>query len=115
PMMPVVKGERSTKIQMLGYTIMLVPLTILPWLAGRLGTLYLVTAVLLGARLMWYCLKLLKENGVTPTAWKMYKFSLLYLFLLFAAMGADHLFPSANPFRKPDIVVLQPSEVLHQH
>ncbi|HEV8124759.1 MAG TPA: heme o synthase [Gemmatimonadales bacterium] len=115
PMMPVVKGERSTKIQMLGYTIMLVPLTILPWLAGRLGTLYLVTALLLGARLLWFCLKLLKENGVTPTAWKMYKFSLLYLFLLFAAMGADRLFPTANPFHRPDVVVIQPSEILHQH
>jgi heme o synthase len=115
PMMPVVRGERSTKVQMLGYTIMLVPLTILPWLAGRLGTLYLVTAVLLGARLLWYCLRLLRENGVTPTAWKMYKFSLLYLFLLFAAMGADRLFPTANPFQKPDVVLIQPSEILHQH
>ena len=115
PMMPVVKGERSTKIQMLGYTIMLVPLTILPWLAGRLGTLYLVTAVLLGARLLWYCLRLLGENGVTPTAWRMYKYSLLYLFLLFAAMGADRIFPTANPFHKPDVVVIQPTEILHQH
>jgi protoheme IX farnesyltransferase len=111
PMMPVVKGERSTKVQMLGYTIMLVPLTVLPWLAGRLGTLYLVAALLLGARLLWYCLRLLKETGVTPTAWRMYKFSLLYLFLLFIAMGIDRLFPSANPFAKPDTLVIQPSEL----
>lgn len=116
PMMPVVKGERSTKIQMLGYTIMLVPLTILPWLAGKLGTLYLVTALLLGGRLLWYCLRLLRENGVTPTAWKMYKFSLLYLFLLFAAMGADRVFPTANPFQKPDVVMIQPPiGAEHQH
>lgn len=120
PMMPVVKGERSTKIQMLGYTIMLVPLTVLPWLSGALGTVYVVAAVLLGARLLWYCFRLLREPTVTPTAWGMYKYSLLYLFLLFAAMGLDRLIPSPNPFRRPDVLVLNPGQespppAMHEH
>ena len=93
PMMPVVKGAHQTKVQMLVYTIMLVPLTILPWLSGTQGGLYVIAAVLLGARLLWYCLRLLREPGVTPTAWSMYKYSLLYLFLLFVAMGVDRALP----------------------
>ncbi|MEP6744194.1 MAG: heme o synthase, partial [Gemmatimonadota bacterium] len=40
PMLPVVRGDHETKLQMLGYTIMLLPLTLLPWLAGELGLVY---------------------------------------------------------------------------
>jgi protoheme IX farnesyltransferase len=117
PMMPVVRGERYTKIQMLGYTIMLVPLTILPWLAGSLGTLYAAAALLLGARLLWYCVRLLKETTVTPTAWGMYKYSLLYLFLLFGAMGLDRAIPLPSPFRQDPVVVLklEPYQVESEH
>jgi len=93
PMMPVVRGMHETKVQMLAYTIMLVPLTVLPWLSGTQGGLYLIAAVLLGARLLWYCLKLLKETTLTGRAWQMYKYSLLYLALLFVAMGVDRAFP----------------------
>lgn len=107
PMMPVVRGTHHTKVQMLGYTIMLVPLTLLPWFSGTLGLVYLVAAVLLGARLLWYSIKLLRESTVGPTAWKMYKFSLLYLFLLFIAMGVDRVVPSANPFRPNEVMILQ--------
>src|SRR4029077_12266339 len=66
PMMPVVKGAHETKVQMLVYTLMLLPLTILPALAGTQGWFYVVAAVLLGARLLWYCLQLLKQTSVTP-------------------------------------------------
>ncbi|HTL06550.1 MAG TPA: heme o synthase, partial [Gemmatimonadales bacterium] len=83
PMLPVVKGPRETKVQMLGYTLLLLPLTLLPALAGSQGLLYAVAAVLLGGRLLWYCLRLLRERSVTPLAWRMYKYSLLYLALLF--------------------------------
>jgi protoheme IX farnesyltransferase len=94
PMLPVVRGEHETKVQMLGYTIMLLPLTLLPWLAGELGLVYALAALIGGGRLLWYCLKLLKEKGVVhATAWGMYKYSLAYLFLLFIAMGLDRAFP----------------------
>lgn len=93
PMMPVVRGERRTKMEMLLYTLFLLPLTIMPSFFGALGLVYLVAAFLLGMRLLWYCVQLLRETGVTPTAWRMYKYSLLYLFLLFLAMGVDRLVP----------------------
>jgi protoheme IX farnesyltransferase len=93
PMLPVVRGERHTKVRMLGYTGLLLPLTILPTLAGHQGLFYGVAALALGGRLLWYCVRLLREDGVTPTAWRMYRYSLLYLALLFVAMGIDHVIP----------------------
>jgi protoheme IX farnesyltransferase len=105
PMMPVVKGAHHTKVQMLAYTIMLVPLTVLPWLSGTQGGLYVIVAVLLGGRMLWYCLRLLRESATTPTAWQMYKYSLLYLFLLFVAMGLDRALPFGQ-LRKPVELVL---------
>jgi protoheme IX farnesyltransferase len=105
PMMPVVRGMHETKVQMLAYTIMLVPLTVLPWLSGTQGGLYLIAAVLLGARLLWFCLQLLRETTLTGTRWRMYKYSLLYLALLFVAMGVDRAFPFWQ-FRTPLELVL---------
>ncbi len=106
PMMPVVKGAHHTKVQMLVYTLMLLPLTLLPALAGTQGMFYAVAAVLLGGRLLWYCLRLLRETSVTPLAWKMYKYSLLYLALLFVAMGIDKQLPFGHRTPAPDIVIL---------
>jgi protoheme IX farnesyltransferase len=97
PMMPVVRGEARTKYEMLVYTLMLVPLTVMPALFGALGLFYAVSAVLLGARLLWYCIRLLRERSVTPVAWQMYRYSLLYLALLFVAMGIDRSLPSSRP------------------
>ena len=93
PMMPVVQGAHRTKVQMLGYTIMLVPLSLLPWLSGTQGAIYAGAALLLGARLLWYCVKLLREPERSGLPWKMYRFSLGYLALLFVAMGVDRAFP----------------------
>jgi protoheme IX farnesyltransferase len=106
PMMPVVKGAHETKVQMLVYTLMLLPLTILPALAGTQGVFYAVAAVLLGGRLLWYCLQLLKQQTVIPLAWKMYKFSLIYLALLFCAMGIDRYIPFGHREPRPEIVIL---------
>jgi len=116
PMMPVVQGARRTKVQMLAYTIMLVPLTILPWLSGTQGALYAITAALLGARLLWYCLRLLKqvEPASTPLAWKMYKYSLAYLALLFVAMGVDR-YISFGHLRPPVELVLVRESTEHKH
>jgi heme o synthase len=93
PMMPVVQGERYTKVQMLIYTLLLIPLTVMPSVFGAMGLFYAVAALLLGGRLLWYCIRLLREPELTPTAWKMYKYSLLYLALLFVAMGMDRAMP----------------------
>ena len=97
PMLPVVRGEARTKYEMLVYTLILLPLTILPAFFGALGPFYAVAAALLGARLLWYCLRLRRETGVTPVAWGMYRYSLIYLALLFVAMGVDRALPFGGP------------------
>ncbi len=109
PMLPVVHGERRTKWEMLLYTIFLIPLTIMPAVFGALGPFYLVAAALLGARLLWYCVQLIRESGVTPTAWKMYRYSLLYLFLLFLAMGIDRYLPGQQRIKEPqpEMIILK--------
>ncbi len=110
PMMPVVKGEERTKWEMLIYTLLLLPLTVMPAVFGALGPFYAVAAVLLGGRLLWYCIALLREAGVTPTAWKMYRYSLLYLFLLFLAMGIDRYLPRPEREAAPEVVILRQND-----
>jgi protoheme IX farnesyltransferase len=97
PMMPVVRGEARTKYEMLVYTLILLPLTVLPSFFGALGPFYGVAAVLLGGRLLWYCLRVVRERAVTPAAWGMYRYSLLYLALLFVAMGVDRALVAGIP------------------
>jgi len=106
PMLPVVRGDRYTKVQMLIYTLILLPLTILPAFFGAFGLLYGVAAVALGGRFLWYNLQLLREDGVTPTAWKMYKYSLAYLALLFLAMGVDRALPREAQAQAPEVLIL---------
>jgi protoheme IX farnesyltransferase len=108
PMMPNIKGEHETKLQMLGYTILLVPLTLLPALSGTQGMLYAAAAILLGGRLFWYCIQLLRSDTLTPTAWRMYRYSLLYLALLFVAMGIDKAVPFGHRHPAPEVVRLSP-------
>lgn len=107
PMMPLVRGAHHTKLQMLAYTVMLVLLTALPTLAGTQGAFYLAAAALLGARLLWYCVRLLRESGTTPTAWRLYRYSLLYLALLFVAMGVDRALPFGHREPSPERLLLQ--------
>jgi protoheme IX farnesyltransferase len=54
--------------------------------------------------MVWYCVRLLRERGVTPTAWRLYRYSLLYLALLFVAMAVDRNLPGAAP--RPDRVMI---------
>jgi protoheme IX farnesyltransferase len=113
PMMPVVRGEARTKYEMLVYTLMLLPLTIMPTFFGALGPFYGVAAAILGARLLWYCIRLMREKSITPVAWQMYKYSLLYLALLFAAMGIDRALPFGHRADAHDVIILdQPGEEL---
>jgi protoheme IX farnesyltransferase len=91
PMAPLVWGERETIRQMLAYTAILVPLTLLPVAFGALGLLYLVAAAILDAALIAGVMKVARRGQWMPAAWSLYKFSLLYLALLFAAMVADRL------------------------
>ena len=89
PMAPLVWGERETMRNMLWYTLILVPLTLLPVAFGALGLLYLVSAALLGGWLLVGVVRVMRAADFTKPAWSVYKFSLLYLALLFAAMVVD--------------------------
>ncbi len=110
PMLPVVRGEARTKYEMLIYTLVLLPLTIMPTLFGALGIFYGVAAALLGARLLWYCVRLIRQPGVTPVAWQMYRYSLLYLALLFVAMGVDHALPFGHRAPPEQVIILDRPE-----
>jgi heme o synthase len=115
PMLPVVKGDHHTKLRMLGYTLMLVPLTLLPALSGHQGLFYAAAALALGGRLLWYCVRLLREREVTPTAWRMYRYSLLYLALLFVAMGVDRALPFGHREPPPARLEVTRADVPAEH
>jgi protoheme IX farnesyltransferase len=89
PMAPLVWGDSETKRQMLWYTMILVPLTLLPAAFGAFGAIYLASAVLLDALFVWTVLRVVRAADYTRVAWQCYRFSLLYLALLFAAMAID--------------------------
>ena len=89
PMAPLVWGERETMRQMLWYTLILVALTLLPWAFGALGAIYLIGASALDVLLLVGVVRVMRAREWTAAAWGVYKFSLLYLALLFAAMAID--------------------------
>ena len=91
PMAPLVWGERETMKQMFWYTGVLVPLTLLPVAFGALGVVYLAAAVLLDGALLLGVVRVGRRQQWTAAAWSLYKFSLVYLALLFGAMVADRL------------------------
>ena len=89
PMAPIVWGERETMDQMLWYTILLIALTVLPVTYGAFGMIYLASAIALGGALLWGVIRIRREKPWTGAAWWTYKYSLLYLALLFVAMVVD--------------------------
>src|SRR5712675_3489048 len=89
PMAPLVWGDIETKRQMLWYTMILVPLTLLPATFGAFGIIYLLSAIVLGAILLVAVIRVATTPEWTKPAWSVYKFSLLYLALLFLAMVID--------------------------
>ena len=91
PMAPLVWGERETMDQMLWYLFILIPLTVLPVAFGALGWLYLGSAAILNAVFLGAVLKLRATADWKGIAWWVYRFSLLYLALLFLAMAIDRV------------------------
>ncbi|MDX2194147.1 MAG: heme o synthase [Gemmatimonadales bacterium] len=93
PMLPVVKGEARTKAEMLLYTWILLPLTLLPVAWHAFGWFYAAVAVVLWLPFLRYILQIRATPGVSPLCWKLYRYSLLYLALLFTAMAVDRQLP----------------------
>jgi heme o synthase len=88
PMMPVVRGERETRKQILLYSLLLYAITQLPFCARAFGGIYLVASMVLGLAFVG-CAVLLYRRADRRSALRLYLFSLLYLALLFAAMVID--------------------------
>ncbi len=88
PMMPVVRGERETRRQILLYTLLLYAITQLPFCAGAFGGIYLVSSMVLGCAFIAGSVMLYRRAD-RKAALQLYLFSLLYLALLFGTMVAD--------------------------
>ena len=89
PMLPVTHGEVYTRLQILLYSIILVAVTLLPFAMGMSGLIYLVGVMLLNIGFMFYAISLYREYS-DELAKSMFKFSILYLTLLFAVLLVDH-------------------------
>jgi len=89
PMLPVVAGERETRRQIMIYSLLLVPLTLSPWFLGLVGPLYGVGAAVLGAFFLVLAFRIWRGTG-DRAAKHMFAYSILYLFLLFALLLAEH-------------------------
>jgi protoheme IX farnesyltransferase len=89
PMAPLVWGETETKRQMFWYTLILIPLTLLPYCFHALGMVYFVSALVLNAVFLGELIRVMRAADWNKLAWKLYRFSLLYLALIFAAMVVD--------------------------
>ncbi|MCK6451477.1 MAG: heme o synthase [Alphaproteobacteria bacterium] len=88
PMLPVVAGDGPTKRQMLVYTVLLLPLALAPYWLGVAGAIYAAVAGVFGIVFVALAAKLLRDKA-NRGAMAMFGFSILYLFVLFAAMIAD--------------------------
>jgi len=90
PMLPVVKGQEATMNGILKYAVLLLLSTILPFLTHSLGYIYLVVAISLGMLLVIRAIQL-KLHPEIALAWKVFKYSNIYLAMLYAAMVIDRL------------------------
>ncbi len=88
PMLPVVYGERETRTEIFLYTLQVVALTLLMPVAHLGGWVYLILAVGLGGLLCFFAWQLLRQGG-NRSAWLMYRYSSLYLALIFSALVVD--------------------------
>ena len=95
PMMPVVAGETSTRRQILFYAALLLPLSLLPWWIAKTGAIYGISALVLSSVFLLLSLRVgLRVRQGTEDTMKpekqLFGFSVIYLFVLFAALVADH-------------------------
>jgi protoheme IX farnesyltransferase len=99
PMLPVVAGGKETRKQIVLYSLLLVPLSLVPWYLGFSGSIYGVAAAVLGLGFLVCVARVFADRqdpaGVSLTndapARAAFKYSILYLFVLFAALAVDRL------------------------
>jgi protoheme IX farnesyltransferase len=95
PMLPVVAGEKATRRQILIYTLVLAPIAVAPWAIGGTGWIYGSVAVVLSALFTLLAIPVglrsrTEDDKMLPEK-KLFKFSIVYLFVLFAALVADRV------------------------
>ena len=90
PMLPVTHGEDFTRLQILLYTILLSVVTVLPWLIGEHGALYLLGVLAIDALFLWHAWTLYRRPS-RELALKTFVYSITYLFILFALLLGDRV------------------------
>jgi len=89
PMLPVTHGVEYTRWHVLFYTVLLIVVTVLPWLTGLSGLFYLGGALVLGLAFLWYAIRLLNPPS-ERFAMDVFNYSIVYLMALFAFLLVDH-------------------------
>ena len=94
PMLPVVAGKAATRRQILIYSVLLLPLTLLPWWIGKAGAVYGYSALLLSGLFLMLALRVVVfrrtgDDATMKPEKRLFTFSIIYLFALFAALVAD--------------------------
>jgi protoheme IX farnesyltransferase len=97
PMLPVTHGVAFTRLQVLLYTLLLVAVTLMPFVTGMSGLIYLAAAIVLNAMFVWHAFQL-KVSDRTHLPMKVFRFSISYLMYLFAALLLDHYLPTTQSF-----------------
>jgi len=92
PMLPVTHGDEYTRLNILLYTILLTLITIIPYLTGMSGIIYLATALVLDAYFLYHVIQMRRTPGDLELPMKTFKYSITYLGVLFAALLVDHYF-----------------------
>ncbi len=92
PMLPVTHGSEFTRLQILLYSLLMFASTLLPFVIGMSGWLYLAAAVLLGLRFIMLAWALWRQYS-EPLSRKLFKYSIVYLSALYAALLVDHYIP----------------------
>jgi len=90
PMLPVTHGEAYTRLNILLYTILLVLVTLMPYLTGMSGLIYLITAIVLDAVFLYYAIQMCRDPADEALPMQTFRYSISYLGFLFAAILVDH-------------------------
>ena len=91
PMLPVTHGDRFTRLHVLLYTLILFAVSLLPFSTRMSGVIYLAAAVALGGLFLWYAIRIYTDYS-DRLAHKTFRYSIVYLSALFAALLVDHYF-----------------------
>ncbi|MCJ7590679.1 MAG: heme o synthase [Woeseiaceae bacterium] len=92
PMLPVTHGVAYTRLNILLYSILLLLVTILPYLIGMSGLIYLVSAMGLGVYFLYYAIRMYRDHEDEALPMEMFRYSIAYLGYLFTALLIDHYF-----------------------